>query len=48
MFSLYDRHCIINIDAGPYSRSRAQTQAFPAKCLDESFAFQCVNRVPQG
>ena len=37
-----------DIDAGPCSRGRAQTQALPAKCLDESFAFQCVNLVPQG
>ncbi len=35
-----------DIDAGPYSWGRAQTQALPAKCLDESFAFQCVNLVP--
>ncbi len=51
MFSLYDRYCMIDTDAGPCSRGRgrrAQTQAFPAKCLDESFAFQCVNLVPQG
>ncbi len=37
-----------DIDAGPCSRGRAQTQAFPAKCLDESFAFQYENLVPQG
>ncbi len=47
MFSLFNRYCMINIDAGPCSRGRAQTQAFPL-CLDESFAFQCVNLVPQG
>ncbi len=45
IFSLYDRYCMIDIDAGPCSRGRAQTQVFLAKCLDESFAFQCV---PQG
>ena len=48
MFSLYDRYRMIDIDAGPCSRGRAQTQALPAKCLDESFAFQCVILVPQG
>jgi hypothetical protein len=49
-FSLYDWYCMIDIDAGPSlcSRGRAQTQAFPDKCLDESFAFQCVKLVPQG
>ncbi len=48
MFSLYDQYCMIDIDAGPCSRGTAQIQAFPAKCLDESFAFQYVNLVPQG
>ncbi len=48
MFFLYDRFCMIDIDAGPCSGGRAQTQAFPAKCLDECFSFQCVNLVPQG
>ncbi len=52
MFSLYNRYCMIYIFAGLWqtqcSWGRAQTQAFPAKCLDESFAFQCVYLVPQG
>ncbi len=51
IFFLYNWYCMIDhdimIDAGPCSRGRAQTQAFPSKCLDESFAFQCVNLVPQ-
>ncbi len=49
MFSLDDQYCImmIDIDAGLCSQARAQTQAFPTQCLDESFAFQCVNLVPQ-
>ncbi len=52
MFFLYNRYCMIDIFAGqwqtPCSQGRAQTQAFPSKCLDERFAFQCVNLVPQG
>jgi hypothetical protein len=48
VFSLYDRYCMIDIDAGPCHQGRAQTQAFPAQILDGSFAFQCVNLVPQG
>ncbi len=49
IFSLYNPYCMIDhdIDAGQCSRGRAQTQAFPAKCLDKSFVFQCVNLVPQ-
>ncbi len=45
---LYNWYYMIDIDAGPCSKGRAQIQAFPAKCLDESFAFQYVNLVPQG
>jgi hypothetical protein len=49
-YILYNRYCMIDhdIDAGPCSRGRAQTQALPPKCLDESFAFQYVNLMPQG
>ena len=32
----------------PWRWGPAQTQAFPSKCLDECFAFQCVNFVPEG
>ncbi len=35
------------IDAGQCSRGRVQTQSFPAKSWDKSFALQCVNLVPQ-
>ncbi len=45
----------VMIDADLCSRGTAQTQAFPAKCLDESFNvltscpkhIQCVNLLPQ-
>ncbi len=33
---------------GPWRRGPAPTQAFPFECLDESFAFQWVNFVPEG
>ncbi len=46
-FSLYDRYCMINIDAGPCSRGRAQKQALPQNTWMKVFHFNVLTSCPK-